>query len=89
MNDISDEVLHKNQECQFNRGTGEAPCPNPPTRLHDIGADGLALCKEPAEQFHHLDYVSKSGLNVVALCTPCHTSTHRSIKKVVERTQNE
>lgn len=37
-------------------------------------------CKRPAEEYHHIDYVSKGGLNVVATCIECHEELH-----IVER----
>ena len=33
-------------------------------------------CGQSAQQYHHLDYISKEGLNIVQKCVSCHKMLH-------------
>ena len=42
-----------------------------------LRADRLqCCCGLKAEQYHHKDYESKNGLNVIPICVSCHTRIH-------------
>ena len=36
----------------------------------------ICACGQPAKEYHHLDYHSKRGLNIIPVCISCHKKLH-------------